>query len=64
VRVIRGEVFDVAVDLRERSSTFGAWIGVRLCETNKRLLWVPSGFAHGFVVVSEEVDLVAKVPCR
>lgn len=52
VRVVAGEVFDVAVDLRKSSSTFGKWVGVRLSDENKRSLWLPAGFGHGFVVLS------------
>ena len=58
VRVVRGEVFDVAVDLRRRSPTFGAWVGVTLSEDNNQQLWVPPGFAHGFLVMSDSADLV------
>ena len=53
VRVTEGEVFDVAVDLRRSSPTFGKWVGERLSAENKRMFWVPEGFAHGFVVLSE-----------
>lgn len=60
VRVIRGEVFDVAVDLRKNSSTFGQWIGALLNEDNKQLLWVPPGFAHGFYVTSDEAEFQYK----
>jgi dTDP-4-dehydrorhamnose 3,5-epimerase len=60
VRVVSGEVFDVAVDLRRDSSTFGLWTGVTLNDENKRQLWVPPGFAHGFVVVSETADFEYK----
>lgn len=60
VRVTRGEVFDVAVDLRSNSSTFGQWVGVYLSEENNRMLWVPPGFAHGFYVVSEIADFQYK----
>jgi dTDP-4-dehydrorhamnose 3,5-epimerase len=60
VRVVDGEVFDVAVDLRRSSSTFGRWVGVTLSAQNKRALWVPPGFAHGFVVVSETADFLYK----
>lgn len=56
VRVTAGEVFDVAVDLRKTSKTFGEWVGVYLSAENKRQLWVPEGFAHGFLVVSESAD--------
>ncbi|MDR0247324.1 MAG: dTDP-4-dehydrorhamnose 3,5-epimerase [Burkholderiales bacterium] len=60
VRVIVGEVFDVAVDLRRRSPTFGRWVGVTLSAENKRMLWVPPGFAHGFVVRSEVAEFLYK----
>lgn len=60
VRVTKGEVFDVAVDMRESSETFGQWVGVVLSEDNKRQLWVPEGFAHGFYVMSEEAEFVYK----
>jgi dTDP-4-dehydrorhamnose 3,5-epimerase len=60
VRVIRGEVFDVAVDLRKSSATRGKWVGEYLSEENKKMMWVPPGFAHGFLVTSEEADLVYK----
>jgi dTDP-4-dehydrorhamnose 3,5-epimerase len=60
VRVVVGEVFDVAVDLRRSSPTFGRWIGVTLSATNKHALWVPPGFAHGFVVVSATADFLYK----
>jgi len=60
VRVVRGEVFDVAVDLRRDSPTFGGWVGERLSEQNKRQLWVPEGFAHGFLVLSESADFLYK----
>ncbi len=60
VRVVSGEVFDVAVDLRRSSPTFGRWVGVALSAKNKRALWVPPGFAHGFVVVSETADFLYK----
>ena len=58
VRAVIGEVFDVAVDLRRRSKTFGEWVGVRLSAENKRQLWVPEGFAHGFVVLSEVAEFL------
>jgi dTDP-4-dehydrorhamnose 3,5-epimerase len=60
VRVTAGEVFDVAVDLRRSSSTFGQWVGVHLSAENKHQLWVPEGFAHGFVVLSEFADFLYK----
>ena len=60
VRVISGEVFDVAVDLRQSSSTYGQWIGEYLSADNKRMLWVPPGFAHGFYVTSDEAEFVYK----
>lgn len=60
VRVARGSVFDVAVDLRKSSATFGQWVGVELSEENQRQLWVPEGFAHGFVVTSESADFLYK----
>jgi dTDP-4-dehydrorhamnose 3,5-epimerase len=60
VRVTRGEVFDVAVDLRPESPTFGKWVGEYLSEENKRMLWVPPRFAHGFLVVSDEADFQYK----
>ncbi len=60
VRVVRGEVYDVAVDLRRSSPTFGRWVGERLSEANRRMLWVPEGFAHGFVVLSDGADFLYK----
>ena len=60
VRVISGSVYDVAVDLRKSSSTFGKWVGVELSEDNKRQLWVPEGFAHGFYVTSESAEFIYK----
>lgn len=60
VRVISGEVFDVAVDVRKSSPTFGQWVGVYLSGENKKQLWVPEGFAHGFYVTSEEAEFVYK----
>ncbi|NRF31297.1 dTDP-4-dehydrorhamnose 3,5-epimerase [Vibrio coralliilyticus] len=60
VRVVSGEVFDVAVDIRKDSSTFGQWVGVYLSAQNKRQLWIPEGFAHGFYVTSEEAEFVYK----
>ena len=60
MRVIHGEVFDVAVDLRRSSPSFGQWTGHYLSAANKRQLWVPAGFAHGFLVVSETAELLYK----
>jgi dTDP-4-dehydrorhamnose 3,5-epimerase len=60
VRVVQGEVFDVAVDLRKSSPTFGKWVGERLSAENKKQLWVPEGFAHGFVVLSESAEFLYK----
>ncbi|HCG6789347.1 TPA: dTDP-4-dehydrorhamnose 3,5-epimerase [Vibrio parahaemolyticus] len=60
VRVVSGEVFDVAVDIRKGSETFGHWVGVYLSAENKRQLWIPEGFAHGFYVTSEEAEFVYK----
>ena len=60
VRVLRGEVFDVAVDIRSQSPTFGRWVGVTLSEENKQQLYVPPGFAHGFCVTSETADVAYK----
>ena len=61
VRVVRGRVFDVAVDLRRSSPTFARWQGVELSEDNHRQLWIPPGFAHGFLVLSERADVLYKV---
>lgn len=60
VRVVRGTVFDVAVDVRRSSPTFGKWVGCELSEDNHRQFWVPPGFAHGFVVLSETADFLYK----
>ena len=60
VRVVRGRVFDVAVDLRKWSPTFGRWVGVELSEHNRFLLWIPVGFAHGFIVLSADADFLYK----
>jgi dTDP-4-dehydrorhamnose 3,5-epimerase len=60
VRVSQGEVFDVAVDLRKSSPTFGKWVGVHLSAANKKQLWIPEGFAHGFVVLSESAEFLYK----
>jgi len=60
VRVVAGKVFDVAVDIRKSSPTFGQWAGAELSSENKRMLWVPPGFAHGFVVLSEMAEFLYK----
>ncbi len=60
VRVVTGEVFDVAVDMRRSSPAFGKWVGVTLSAQNKRMLWVPEGFAHGFYVTSERAEFLYK----
>ena len=60
VRVIQGEVFDVAVDLRENSPTFGQWLGVHLSAKNSKMLWIPPGLAHGFYVTSKEAEFLYK----
>jgi len=60
VRVVEGEVFDVAVDIRKSSPNFGKWVGVTLSQENHRQLWVPPGFAHGFVVLSESAQFLYK----
>lgn len=60
VRVTRGEVFDVAVDIRRSSPNFGRWVGETISESNRRMLWVPPGFAHGFLVMSERVEFLYK----
>jgi dTDP-4-dehydrorhamnose 3,5-epimerase len=60
VRVVQGEVFDVVVDLRKSSPTFGKWVGVTLSDSNHRQLWVPPGFAHGFVVLSDSAEFLYK----
>ena len=61
VRCVRGDIFDVAVDLRKKSPTFGQWYGVILSEENKKMLYVPQGFAHGFSALSEIADVVYRV---
>ena len=60
VRVVAGEVFDVVVDVRRRSPTFGKWMGTTLSADNKRMLWIPEGFAHGFLVMSDAAETVYK----
>lgn len=60
VRVVQGEVFDAAVDIRKSSPTFGQWVGERLSADNKKQLWVPEGFAHGFVVLSDTAEFLYK----
>ena len=60
VRAIAGEIFDVVVDIRKYSPTFGQWVGDYLSAENKRMLWVPSGFAHGFFVTSQEAEVLYK----
>ncbi len=61
VRVVSGVVFDVAVDIRRRSRTFGRWVGVTLSAENHHMLWVPPGFAHGYLVLSDSADFLYKV---
>ena len=60
VRCSRGKIFDVAVDIRKNSKTFGKWVGVFLSEENKHMFYIPVGFAHGFVVLSDEAELIYK----
>jgi dTDP-4-dehydrorhamnose 3,5-epimerase len=60
VRVVRGEVYDVAVDLRSSSESYGNWVGISLSAKNKRQLWIPEGFAHGFLVISEYAEFLYK----
>ena len=59
-RVVSGEVYDVAVDLRRSSPTFGRWVGERLSAANRRMMWIPEGFAHGFLVMSESAEFLYK----
>ena len=61
VRCIKGKIFDVAVDIRENSSTFKKWVGVELSEENKLMLWIPRGFAHGFLTLTEDAEIIYKV---
>ena len=61
VRVVAGEVFDVAVDLRRGSTTFGKWTGAQLSSTNHQMIWIPKGFAHGFYALSETAEVAYKV---
>ena len=60
VRVVRGAVFDVAVDIRKGSATFGQWVGMELSEDNRKQLWIPAGFAHGFLVTSDSAEFLYK----
>lgn len=60
VRAVSGEIFDVAVDIRKNSATFGQWVGERLSAENKKQMWVPVGFAHGFLVISETAEVLYK----
>ncbi|MBU0620496.1 MAG: dTDP-4-dehydrorhamnose 3,5-epimerase [Gammaproteobacteria bacterium] len=60
VRVVAGEVLDIAVDVRKSSPTFGKWVGVNLSAENKKMLWIPKGFAHGFVVLSDSAEFLYK----
>ena len=61
VRVLSGEIFDIAVDIRRSSSTFGQWVGMLLSAENRHQLWIPEGFAHGFYVMSDQAEVVYKV---
>ena len=61
IRCVKGQVYDVAVDIRKQSPTFGKWYGVYLSEENKRQFWIPSGFAHGFIALSENANVLYKV---
>jgi len=60
VRVLSGEIFDVVIDLRKNSATFGQWLGMHLSADNKKMLWIPPGFAHGFYVISQQADFFYK----
>ena len=60
VRVVHGEIFDVAVDLRKNSKNFGKWVGEIISDKNKRQLWIPEGFAHGFITLSDSADVIYK----
>lgn len=60
VRVVTGKVFDVAVDIRKDSATFGQWVGAELSDENHHMMWIPPGFAHGFYVISEQADFLYK----
>ena len=60
IRAIMGEIFDVAVDIRRRSPTFGKWVGFNLSAQNRRMAWIPPGFAHGFLVLSEHAEVLYK----
>lgn len=60
IRVVSGEIFDVAVDLRKKSPTYGKWIGIKLSSKNMKQLWIPKGFAHGFQVISKEAEVLYK----
>lgn len=60
IRVVAGEIFDVAVDIRRRSPTFGKWVGITLSAENKNIAWIPPGFAHGFLVMSEHAEVLYK----
>ena len=60
VRVVQGEIFDVVVDIKKKSSTFGHWVGEILSEKNKKQIWIPKGFAHGFLVLSEIAEVIYK----
>ncbi len=61
VRCVRGKIFDVAVDLREKNPTFKKWVGLEFSEENKLMLWIPKGFAHGFLTLSEVAEVIYKV---